>query len=67
VKSRFSYEGTFREATVVKGRNRDTTWYSILDTEWPVIRERLITWLAQDNFDDQARQRTSLHRPKSAR
>lgn len=63
----FSYEGTFREATVVKGRNRDTTWYSILDTEWPVIRERLITWLAQDNFDDQARQRTSLHRPKSAR
>ncbi len=52
---------------MVKGRNRDTTWYSILDTEWPVIRERLITWLAQDNFDDQARQRTSLHRPKSAR
>jgi len=50
---------------VVKGRNRDTAWYSIIDTEWPAIRDRLTDWLAQDNFDDQGRQRTSL-RPSTS-
>ncbi len=62
----FCYEGLFRQVTVVKGRNRDTAWYSIIDTERPVIRDRLTTWLAQDNFDDQVRQRTSLRPSKSA-
>lgn len=61
----FCYEGLFRQATVVKSRNRDTAWYSIIDTEWPVIRDRLTAWLAQDNFGDQGRQRTSL-RPSTA-
>jgi RimJ/RimL family protein N-acetyltransferase len=56
----FTYEGTFRQATIVKGRNRDTAWYSITDTEWPVIKDRIAAWLAHDNFDDQARQRISL-------
>ena len=56
----FSYEGTFRRAVVYKGRSRDTAWYSIIDTEWPAVRDRLETWLAPDNFDEEGRQRSRL-------
>ena len=63
----FSYEGIFRHATVVKGRNRDTAWYSIIDTEWPVIRDQLTTWLSPDNFDHRGRQMTSLRIATSTR
>ena len=59
----FRYEGTFRQATVVKGRNRDTAWYAIVDSEWPVVRDRLTAWLRPENFDGQGRQITSLRRP----
>jgi len=62
----FCYEGTFRQATVVKGRNRDSAWYSIIDTEWPVVRDRLRTWLTPGNFDGRGRQMTSLRLSKSA-
>lgn len=58
----FSYEGTFRQATVIKGRNRDTAWYSIIDTEWAGVRDELRTWLTPANFDARARQKTSLRR-----
>ena len=60
----FRYEGTFRQATVVKGRNRDTAWYAIVDAEWPAVRERLARWLARDNFDVEGRQATALGRPR---
>jgi len=63
----FTYEGTFRQATIVKGRNRDTAWYSILDTDWPAIRGRVAAWLHPANFDEQAAQRTSLRRSESGR
>ena len=56
----FTYEGTFRQAVVVKGRNRDTAWYSILDSEWPAIKAGFDAWLAPGNFDAQGRQRQSL-------
>jgi RimJ/RimL family protein N-acetyltransferase len=56
----FSYEGTFRHATVYKGRNRDTAWFSITDTEWPMLRRAFQSWLQPDNFDEQMRQRRSL-------
>ncbi len=56
----FRYEGIFRQATVVKGRSRDTAWYSIIDTEWPVVRDRLTTWLVPSNFDARGRQATAL-------
>jgi RimJ/RimL family protein N-acetyltransferase len=56
----FSYEGIFRQATVVKGRNRDTAWYSIIDAEWPAVRDRLTRWLAPQSFDDRGGQVTSL-------
>jgi RimJ/RimL family protein N-acetyltransferase len=56
----FSYEGTFRNAQVVKGRNRDTAWFSIVDTEWPAIKRAQQQWLAPENFDSGRRQRQRL-------
>lgn len=56
----FQYEGTFRQMMIVKGRNRDTAWYSILDHEWPLIQEAFNQWLAPGNFDDHGQQRHSL-------
>lgn len=56
----FRFEGVHRQARVYKGRNRDTAWYSILDGEWPPLRQALERWLAEDNFDTQGRQRTRL-------
>src|SRR3546814_1396503 len=47
----FSFEGIFRQATLAKGRNRDTAWFSILDKEWPEARAAFGAWLAADNFD----------------
>lgn len=56
----FSYEGTFRQAVVYKNRSRDTAWYSILDSEWPALRQAFTRWLDPANFDAQGRQRVSL-------
>lgn len=56
----FTYEGTFRQATVYKGRNRDTAWYSIIDREWPAIDKAFQAWLAPDNFDGAGGQRQPL-------
>lgn len=56
----FGYEGTFRQHMVVKGRNRDTAWFSITDGEWPAIRAEHERWLAPDNFHPDGRQRTPL-------
>jgi RimJ/RimL family protein N-acetyltransferase len=56
----FRYEGTFRQHMVVKGRNRDTAWYSILDGEWPAIRTGYERWLDRSNLDADGRQRRSL-------
>ena len=56
----FQYEGLFRQAVVYKGRNRDTAWFSILDSEWPALREAFENWLHGDNFDADGRQRQRL-------
>jgi len=56
----FTFEGLFRQAVVVKGRNRDTAWYSIVDREWPARRAAFERWLAPDNFDAGGRQRARL-------
>jgi RimJ/RimL family protein N-acetyltransferase len=56
----FAYEGLFRQHMVVKGRNRDTAWYAMIDKEWPVLRAAYLRWLAPENFDGQERQRISL-------
>ena len=56
----FSFEGVFRQATVVKGRNRDTAWFAVIDKEWPALREAFAAWLAPSNFDAKGRQRERL-------
>jgi RimJ/RimL family protein N-acetyltransferase len=52
----FRYEGTFRQAAIVKGRNRDTAWYAIIDKDWPDVKAAFETWLAPANFDADGRQ-----------
>lgn len=47
----FTFEGTFRQSNVYKGRNRDTNWFSIIDKEWPANKLRLESWLDDSNFD----------------
>ncbi|WP_027863313.1 GNAT family N-acetyltransferase [Marmoricola sp. URHB0036] len=56
----FTYEGTFRQAVVTKGRNRDTAWFAITDGEWPRLRAAFEAWLDPANFDEQGRQRARL-------
>ena len=56
----FTYEGHFRRAVIIRGRNRDTSWFSIVDEEWPTLKAAYEQWLAPDNFDAQGRQRTRL-------
>jgi len=56
----FSYEGVFRQAAVVKGRNRDTAWFACIDREWPALKAAYESWLDPANFDGQGRQRRSL-------
>ncbi|NBD29595.1 MAG: GNAT family N-acetyltransferase [Alphaproteobacteria bacterium] len=56
----FTYEGTFRQATHYKGRNRDTAWFSVIDSEWPALKTRFETWLDPANFDGDGRQRAPL-------
>ncbi len=56
----FTFEGVFRQHLIVKGRNRDTAWYSMLDGEWPAIRQAFALWLSPDNFDAEGRQRHGL-------
>lgn len=56
----FSFEGVFRQAAVVKGRTRDTAWFSAIDTEWPELEQAFGKWLAPGNFDGEGRQITRL-------
>jgi RimJ/RimL family protein N-acetyltransferase len=56
----FTFEGIFRQAVVYKGRNRDTAWFSIIDKEWPALKQAYEAWLAPENFDPDGRQRRRL-------
>ena len=53
----------FRQHMVVKGKNRDTAWYSIIDTEWPERKAAFERWLVPENFDAQGRQKERLASP----
>ena len=55
-----SYEGIFRQATVYKGRNRDTAWYAAIDSQWPLLQAAFETWLDPSNFDASGKQRCRL-------
>jgi RimJ/RimL family protein N-acetyltransferase len=56
----FTYEGLFRQAIVVKGRNRDTMYFSIMDSEWPRLKQAFERWLEPANFDASGKQKASL-------
>ena len=56
----FAFEGVFRQHLWVKGRNRDTAWYALIDSDWPRLREGYARWLDPANFDGTGRQRVSL-------
>jgi RimJ/RimL family protein N-acetyltransferase len=56
----FVYEGTLRQQLIAKGRNRDTAWFSMLESEWPARRAAFERWLSPENFDPEGRQRISL-------
>src|SRR5205823_7445731 len=56
----FRYEGLFRQATITRGRNRDTTWFSVIDSEWPALRAAFERWLDPANFTADGTQRSSL-------
>jgi RimJ/RimL family protein N-acetyltransferase len=56
----FTYEGTFRQALIYKGRNRDTAWFSVVDSEWPPLKNAFEAWLDPSNFDEHGRQKTRL-------
>jgi RimJ/RimL family protein N-acetyltransferase len=56
----FSYEGVFRNHLVIKGRNRDSAWFSVIDSEWPALAEAYAAWLAPSNFDAKGQQRERL-------
>jgi RimJ/RimL family protein N-acetyltransferase len=61
----FTYEGIFRQHMIIKGENRDTAWFSIIDAEWPVRRAAFEAWLSPENFDSSGRQRRSLSQIRS--
>lgn len=56
----FKFEGIFRQSNVFKNRNRDTAWFSILDTEWPELKVKFHRWLSSGNFDENGKQKQSL-------
>lgn len=56
----FTFEGVFRQAIVYRGRTRDTAWFSIIDSEWPALRQGYEAWLAPENFAPDGKQRRTL-------
>jgi RimJ/RimL family protein N-acetyltransferase len=56
----FTFEGIFRQHMIIKGRNRDTAWFSMLDREWPARKAAFERWLDPTNFDPQGRQKSAL-------
>jgi RimJ/RimL family protein N-acetyltransferase len=56
----FTFEGIFRQHMIVKGRNRDTAWFAMLDSEWPARKAAYERWLAPDNFDSDGQQKVAL-------
>ncbi|MGI9305987.1 MAG: GNAT family N-acetyltransferase [Gammaproteobacteria bacterium] len=56
----FRYEGHFRRAVIVRGRSRDTAWFSVIDEEWPSLKAAYEQWLAPENFDINGKQKSRL-------
>lgn len=63
----FTFEGVFRQHMIVKGRNRDTAWFAMLDHEWPRAKAAFEAWLDPANFDADGRQRRTLRDIRAGR
>lgn len=63
----FTFEGIFRQHMVSKGANRDTAWFSMIDSEWPLLKTAFEAWLHPENFDAQGRQRRRLEEIRAER
>jgi RimJ/RimL family protein N-acetyltransferase len=66
----FNFEGLSWQHMIVKGRNRDTAWYAMLDGEWPSQKLAFERWLALENFDAEGRQKVRLSdetRPRASK
>lgn len=61
----FSFEGVFRQHMIIKGRNRDTAWFAMIDEDWPTIRRAFEEWLDPANFDTEGRQRRRLEKVRA--
>ncbi|CAF4159646.1 unnamed protein product [Rotaria sp. Silwood2] len=57
----FQFEGTWLKSDIAKGRSRDNAWYSIVDDEWPLLKQEFQRWLSKDNFDENGQQLTKLN------
>jgi RimJ/RimL family protein N-acetyltransferase len=57
----FTFEGIFRQHMIIKEKNRDTAWFSLLDSEWPVRKRAFERWLDESNFDSEGNQKTRLN------
>ncbi len=62
----FTFEGIFRQHKIVKGRNRDTSWYAMLDSEWPNRKDAFERWLAASNFDATGQQQQTLEQIRAS-
>ena len=62
----FTFEGIFRQDMIVKGKNRDTAWFSIIDSEWPALKQKFENWLAPENFTADGTAKTALATPQAA-
>jgi RimJ/RimL family protein N-acetyltransferase len=62
----FTFEGVFRQHMIIKGRSRDSAWFSMLDTEWPVVKQGFERWGREENFDGEGRQKESLQALRDA-
>ncbi len=56
----FQYEGLFRQHMIIKGKNRDTTWFAMIDRDWPALNRAYQGWLSEENFDEAGQQRKKL-------
>ncbi len=56
----FTFEGIFRQHMIAKGQNRDTAWFSIIDSEWPAAKSAFENWLSEENFNAEGKQKRAL-------
>ena len=62
-----THEGTFRQHMIVKGKNRDTAWFSVIDSEWPQVKGAVEAWMEDSNFDEHGKQKLRLEAIRASR